>query len=78
MLILFYATREQIFQQFKMRRDSCSRTKVTAIGLAFCYAVAVVAPDMTQAFGVIGGVFCVLMGWTVPFMIKIRILGKVF
>lgn len=57
-----------------MKRSLWDRAKVTTIGLGLCFLIGIFAPNMTQAFGVIGGLFCTLMGWIVPFLIKIRML----
>ena len=73
-LILFYSFREQVFSEFNMKRSLFDRAKVTVIGLGLCFLIGIFAPNMTQAFGVIGGMFCTLMGWIIPFLIKIRML----
>ena len=72
-LIIFYSFREQVFAEFNMKRSLFDRAKVTIIGLGLCFLIGIFAPNMTQAFGVIGGMFCTLMGWIIPFLIKIRI-----
>lgn len=76
-LLLFFSCREQFCQELNLDSKAFgNRVKVTSILLFIIFAIAIGFPDMTQAFGVIGGLFCTLMGWIVPFSIKLKMLSN--
>ena len=40
------------------------------------FAIIIFYPDIMGLFGLCGGIFCTLIGWTVPYLIMIRINSK--
>ena len=69
-----FSCREQIFLQFNMRKNTWNRAVVTSSMLFCAYGLAILFPDITCVYGVIGGLFCSTSGWIVPFIIKLKIL----
>ena len=68
--------RKQIKAFYKL--DDSSRTThvlTTLVVIVPATLIVILYPDIISLFGICGGVFCLMVGWIIPYLIKIRIYG---
>ena len=74
--INFYACRKQIITLYHIKETRSNIFWMTSILMTIAFAIAVVYPDIMSLFGILGGFFCTMIGWTIPYLLIIRLKSK--
>lgn len=70
-----FPVREQVMNLTGMKRSKWNSCWLTFVLLAFCFIVPIVYPNVLGLFGIAGGVFALSVGYVVPILMKLRIIG---
>lgn len=71
-----YPCRQQIISYYNLKRDYKTHVIVTLGILILSFLITILYPDIMGLFGICGGIFCTMIGWTVPYLIMIQIYSK--
>jgi hypothetical protein len=74
--INLFPCRQQIISLYRLGNSNKVHFWVTQLILIPAFIIVILYPDIMGMFGICGGIFCTLIGWTVPYLIMIRIYGK--
>lgn len=74
--INLFPCRSQIISLYKLGKDNKTHFRITMLVLVPSFLIVILYPDIMGMFGICGGIFCTLIGWTVPYLIMIRIYSK--
>ena len=72
----FFPCRQQFMIFYRIKDTRRNYFWVTFLLAAASFSIAVVYPDIMGLFGIIGGIFCSMVGWTIPYLLMIRLLSK--
>lgn len=68
--------RQQITSFCFKKKKEPSKLFLTLAIMFPAFSIIILYPDIMGLFGLCGGIFCTLIGWTVPYLIMIRIYSK--
>ena len=76
LLCNFFPAREQLMLIFKMDRSNKSYVISTGLLLGASVIICIVYPQIMFVISLAGGLFCSFVGWTIPYLCRIKMLEK--
>ena len=71
-----FPCRDQIISIYRLGYKKGAFFWVTLLVIFASFTIIVISPEVMSLFGLSGGIFCTIIGWTVPYLLMIRIYGK--